>query len=143
MSKDNMTLGELAKEYPDKTYNELTIIQEDLRLKKEAGACITAGMKRDKEAMEEMKKDKDIKNEYDYHRYWKDMYEKEHKLRQEAQQRIKELQIRLAEALEVDEAHQKQMGRLQVRLTEVEEDNQKLAHQVEDLKLNHFRKAGL
>jgi organic radical activating enzyme len=143
MSKDNMTLGELAKEYPDKTYNELTIIQEDLRLKKEAGACITAGMKRDKEAMEEMKKDKDIKNEYDYHRYWKDMYEKEHKLRQEAQQRIKELQIRLAEALEVDEAHQKQMGKLQVRLTEVEEDNQKLAHQVEDLKLNGVRKAGL
>ena len=31
-----------------------------------------------------MKKDR-IKNEYDYHKYWKDMYEKEHKLRQEAQ----------------------------------------------------------
>ena len=158
-----MTLGELAKEYPDKTYNELTIIQEDLRLKKEAGACITAGMKRDKEAMEEMKKDKDIKNEYDYHRYWKDMYEKEHKLRQEAQgettivkgigmnspemkdakERIKELQIRLAEALEIDGAHQKQMGKLQTRLTEVEEDNKKLALQVEDLKLNGVRKAGL
>ena len=40
MSKDNMTVGELAKEYPDKTYNELTIIQEGLRLKKETGACI-------------------------------------------------------------------------------------------------------
>ena len=61
----------------------------------------------------------------------------------EAKEKIKELQIRLAEALEVDEAHQKQMGKLQVRLTEVEKDNQKLAHQVEDLKLNHVRKAGL
>ena len=61
----------------------------------------------------------------------------------EAKERIKELQIRLAEALEVDEAHQKQMGKLQVRLTEVEEDNQKLAHQVEDLKLEGVRKAGL
>ena len=26
-----------------------------------------------------------FKTEIDYHRYWKDMYEKEHKLRQEAQ----------------------------------------------------------
>ena len=91
------------------------------------------------------------------------MYEKEHKLRQEAQgettivkgiginspemkeakQRIEELQIRLAESLEISEAHQKQMGKLQIRLTEVEEDNKKLAHQVEDLKLNGVRKAGL
>ena len=69
--------------------------------------------------------------------------DEEHKLRQEAQQRIKELQIRLAEALEISEAHQKQMGKLQTRLTEVEEDNKKLAHQVEDLKLNGVRKAGL
>tara|TARA_R100001244_G_scaffold59906_1_gene50245 strand:+ start:305 stop:535 length:231 start_codon:yes stop_codon:yes gene_type:complete len=62
---------------------------------------------------------------------------------EELQARIKELQIRLGEALEIDEAHQKQMGKLQARLTEVEEDNTKLAHQVEDLKLNHVRKAGL
>ena len=62
---------------------------------------------------------------------------------EELQARIKELQIRLGEALEIDEAHQKQMGKLQARLTEVEEDNKKLAHQVEDLKLNHVRKAGL
>ena len=38
------------------------------------GRCITAEMKKDR-----------IKNEYDYHKYWKDMYEKEHKLRQEAE----------------------------------------------------------
>ena len=31
-----------------------------------------------------MKKDR-IKNEYDYHKYWKDMYEKEKKKRQEAE----------------------------------------------------------
>jgi uncharacterized protein (DUF3084 family) len=61
----------------------------------------------------------------------------------EAEEKIKELRIRLAESLEVDEAHQKQMGKLQERLTEVEEDNKKLAHQVENLKLNHVRKAGL
>ena len=60
-----------------------------------------------------------------------------------AEEKIKELRIRLSEALEIDEAHQKQMGKLQERLTEVEEDNKKLAHQVENLKLNHVRKAGL
>ena len=62
---------------------------------------------------------------------------------EELQARIKELQIRLGEALEIDEAHQKQMGKLQIRVTELEEDNKKLAHQVEDLKLNGVRKAGL
>ena len=61
----------------------------------------------------------------------------------EAEEKIKDLRIRLSEALEIDEAHQKQMGKLQERLTEVEEDNKKLAHQVENLKLNHVRKAGL
>ena len=60
-----------------------------------------------------------------------------------AEEKIKELRIRLSEALEIDEAHQKQMGKLQERLTEVEEDNKKLAHQVENLKLNHVRKSGL
>ena len=60
-----------------------------------------------------------------------------------AEEKIKELRLRLAEALEIDEAHQKQMGKLQARLTEVEEDNKKLAYQVENLKLNHVRKAGL
>ena len=60
----------------------------------------------------------------------------------EAEEKIKELRIRLSEALEIDEAHQKQMGKLQEKLTEVEEDNKKLSHQVEDLKMNHRRKAG-
>ena len=68
------TLHELAKENPDKTYTELTKIQEDARLKKE-GVCVTAALKKD------LSKGKEI----DYHRYWKDMYEREHKLRQEAQ----------------------------------------------------------
>ena len=130
------TLFEVIKKNPEMTYNEASKVLEELKLKKEAGACITAGMKRDKDAMEKMKKDREVKNEYDYHKYWKDMYEKEHKLRQEAQ-------LRLAEALEIDEAHQKQMGKLQIRVTELEEDNKKLAHQVEDLKLNGVRKAGL
>ena len=147
----NKPLGELAKENPDKTYNELTKIQEDARLKKE-GVCVTAALKKD------LSKGKEI----DYHRYWKDMYEREHKLRQEAQgettivkgigmnspemkdaqARIKELDNSLAIALEINEEHQRYNGKLQTRLTDVEEDNKKLAHQVEDLKMNSVRKAG-
>ena len=106
--------------------------------------------------------------EIDYHRYWKDQYEKEHKLRieaegethlvkavgmnspemKEAKSKIKELELGLANALEVNESHQKLNGKLQMRLTELEQeiielhaDNKKLADQVED-KVNQLRKAG-
>ena len=83
------------------------------------GSCIMAEMKKDRTEAEHIPEVK------------------------EAEGKIKDLRIRLSEALEIDEAHQKQMGKLQERLTEVEEDNKKLALQVEDLKLNHVRKAGL
>ena len=162
--QDTPTLFDIMTKNPNMTYNEATKVQEELRLKKEAGSCITSGMKRDRDAMDKMKKERKVKpvpclpmtesrqkqeelepieNEYDYHKYWKDMHEKEHKLRQEVEGRLKELQIRLAEALEISEAHQKQMGKLQTRLTEVEEDNKKLALQIEDIRLNGVRRAGL
>ena len=51
----------------------------------------------------------------------------------DANSRIKELEIGLSNALAVNESHQKLNGKVQVRLTEVEEDNKKLAKQVEDL----------
>ena len=83
--QDNPTLFELIKENPDMTYNEARKVQEESKLKEEAGRCITAGMKRDRDATDKMKNKKEFKKEIDYHRYWKDMYDKEHKLRQEAQ----------------------------------------------------------
>ena len=122
------------------------------------GTCVTAAMKKDREG-----------KEIDYHRYWKEMYEKEHKLRLEAEgethlvkavgmnspemkqavANIKELELGLANSLEVNESHQKLNGKLQIRLTEVEQenielhaDNKKLANQVED-KVNQLRKSGL
>jgi hypothetical protein len=123
--QDNPTLFEIMKKNPDMTYNEATKLQEDTRLRneasaaviKKAGTCVTAAIKKDRPN-------------------WKDMYENE-------KERIKELQVRLAEALEINESHQKFNGKIQERLTEVEEDNKKLAHQVENLKLNHVRKSGL
>ena len=57
-------------------------------------------------------------------------------------ERVKELDNSLAIALEINEKHQRYNGKLQTRLTEVEEDNKKLSHQVED-KINILRKAGL
>ena len=64
----------------------------------------------------------------------------------EARRTIKNLETRLAEALEIDEAHQKQMGKLQERLTEVEEDNKKLSEQINNYLKKHennIRKSGL
>ena len=122
------------------------------------GTCVTAALKKDREG-----------KEIDYHRYWKDMYEKEHKLRleaegethlvkavgmnspemKEAKSKIKELELGLANALEVNESHQKLNGKLQMRLTELEQeiielhaDNKKLANQIED-RSNQMRKAGM
>tara|TARA_R110002012_G_scaffold317244_1_gene533194 strand:+ start:263 stop:610 length:348 start_codon:yes stop_codon:yes gene_type:complete len=103
-----------------------------------------------------------FKKEIDYHRYWKDMYEKEHKLRLEAQgemtivkgigmnspemkeakHRIKELDHSLSIALEINEEHQRYNGKLQTRVTELEEDNKKLSRQIED-QVERARKAGL
>ena len=55
--------------------------------------------------------------------------------------KIKELELSLANALEVNEAHRKLNGKLQERLTEVEGDNKKLSNQIED-RINQLRKSG-
>ena len=60
----------------------------------------------------------------------------------EANKKIKELEEGLANALAVNESHQKLNGRLQEQLTEVEEDNKKLAIQIDD-SVNRMRKAGV
>ena len=66
-----------------------------------------------------------------------------------AQKKIKELEDRLAEVLSLDDEHQKLNGKLQMKLTEIEQenielhaDNKKLARQVDD-QLDRARKAGL
>ena len=136
------TMHELAKEFPDKTYRELEIYREKDR-QQEAGACI----------MGEMRKDREFEKEIDYHGYWKDMYEKEHKLRHEAEgeltilkgietNRVKEAQDALANSLEVNESHQKLNGKLQERLTELEEENKKM-HDHLNKQVENARKSGM
>ena len=157
MKKDK-TIHELAKEFPDKTYRELELYRDADRAQ-EAGQCIMGEMRKDRE-------DSD----------WKEKYNKEHKLRQEAETetilvkgigmnspemrkanaQIKELQDsldrfkkenndcynRIAEALEVNESHQKLNGKLQERLTELEEENKKM-HEHINKKLDAARKSGM
>ena len=56
--------------------------------------------------------------------------------------KINELEGRLDSAQDINNDHQKYNAKLQTRLTEVEQDNKKLAGQVED-QLNRFRKSGV
>ena len=49
-----------------------------------------------------------------------------------AQDKIKELEATLASAQDINEDPQRHNGKLQTRLTEVEEDNKKLAKQIQD-----------
>ena len=58
------------------------------------------------------------------------------------QEKIKELEEGLANALAVNESHQKLNGKLQERLTELEEENKRI-HDTLDKKLDGARKAGL
>ena len=50
-----------------------------------------------------------------------------------AQDKIKELEATLASAQDINENHQRYNGKLQTRLTEVEEDNKTLSKQIQDL----------
>ena len=161
------TLHELARENPDKTYNELTKIQEDALKKDIEGPTMFD---------EERKK---FKKEIDYHRYWKDMYEKEHKLRQEAQgettivkgigmnspemkdakARIKELENSLSIALDINENQQRWVSKVEDKLKSRDytrqhdykflvDENKKLHKEVDNLKrgeekrINRAREAG-
>jgi len=152
--KKEKTMHELCKEFPDKGYRELEKYRDADRVEEaigighnhppeEKGICI----------MGEMRKDREFEKEIDYHRYWKDMYEQEHKLRQEAEgeltilkgietNRVKEAQDALANALEVNESHQRLNGKLQVRIAELEDENKKM-HDTLEKQLDGARKAGL
>ena len=151
LNKKSETIFDLARRFPNKTYRELEgyknadrqeeaqsipltesqrkqeelePIEEEQRLKKETGACITAAIKRDKEAAQ-FQKTKRAGG------YVNEMKEK-----------IKELEIGLANALEVNESHRKMNGKLQERLTEVEEENKKLKNHFEN-RIDAVRKSGM
>jgi len=146
--QDNSTLGELSKEFPNKSYRELEKYRNEDRNEEANKIPLTEDQKKLVEHLEtargvcvtgELRKDRE--------------YEKEHKLRQEAEgeltilkgietNRVKEAQDALANALEVNESHQKLNGKLQVRVTELEEENKKL-HDHINKQIIGARKAGM
>ena len=86
-------------------------------------------------------KEDEINTEYDYHKYWKDMYEKEHKLRQEAEGEttiVKGIGINSPEMKALKQKNQE----LKKEICELRNDNRQLSNQIED-QVDRARKAGM
>jgi len=171
------TLGELAKEFPNKTYTELEKYREKDR-QQEAGACIMGEMRKDRE--------KSTESEFLIKTYETEIWKLKQllskalqdtntlegtkrivielskekiilkKRAQEAQAKGGQLQDeldrfkeenndlfnRIAEALAVNESHQKMNGKLQERLTGLEEENKKM-HAKLNKRMDSMRKSGM
>ena len=151
--KKEKTIHELVKEFPDKSYRELEKYRDADRneeaaripltesqqkqkelepIEDEIGVCITAHMKRDREATELQvmkRRAQEAEGELSI-------------LKGIETNRVKEAQDALANALAVNESHQKLNGKLQERLTELEEENKKM-HDHLDEKIQSARKAGM
>ena len=172
LHKEGETIFDLARKYPDKTYKELEAYRDADRQEEAQQIPLSESQKKQEELEPIEGEEQDNPELFN----WKEKYNKEHKLRQEAEtetilvkgiginspemkaanKKIEELQgglerarkenndlyNRLADALEVNESHQRLNGKLQVRMAELEDDNKKLATQVEDT-VERMRKAGV
>ena len=151
--KKEKTMHELVKEFPDKSYRELEIYRDADRQEEAAripltesqqkqkelepieddlGTCITASMQRDKVATELQvmkRRAQEAEGELSI-------------LKGIETNRVKEAQEALANALAVNESHQKLNGKLQERLTLLEEENKKM-HAKLDERIDSMRKAGM
>ena len=151
--KKEKTMHELVKEFPDKSYRELEKYRDADRqeeaqkipltesqqkqkelepIEDDPGTCITASMQRDKVAIELQvmkRRAQEAEGELSI-------------LKGIETNRVKEAQDALANALAVNESHQKLNGKLQERLTELEEENKKM-HDHLDEKIKSARKAGM
>ena len=112
--KKEKTLGELSQEFPEKTYKELERYRNEDR-QQEAGSCVIGEMKKDREPESELDRIKKDNN---------DLYN------------------RVAELIEISESHQKLNGKLQERLTELEEENKKM-HEHLNKQVENARKSGM
>ena len=193
--KKEKTLGDLAKEFPNKTYTELEKYKNADR-QAEAGACIMGEMRKDREKTT----DTSVLIDTYEKEIWKlkellsralqdtntlegtkriviDLSKEKIVLKKRAEEaegelsilkgietnRVKEAQARrdhlqeeldrtkkdnndlynrVAELIEISESHQKLNGKLQERLTELEEENKKM-HDHINKKLDAYRKSGM
>ena len=150
--QDNPTLWEIATKHQI-SYAEAVPIQEDMRLKRDAlkAACTIAEMRKDRSPLANMKKRaEEAEGELSIMKGSETNRVKEAQARcdhlQNELDRVKrennDLFNRVADALEVDESHQKLNGKLQERLTELEEENKKM-HDHITKKLDAYRKSGM
>ena len=150
--QDNPTLWEIATKHQS-SYAEAVPIQEDRRLKRDAlkAACTIAEMRKDRSPLANMKKRaEEAEGELSIMKGIETNRVKEAQARcdhlQNELDRVKrennDLFNRVADALEVDESHQKLNGKLQERLTELEEENKKM-HDHITKKLDAYRKSGM
>jgi cell division protein FtsB len=150
--QDNPTLWDIATTH-NVSYADAVPIQEDMRLKRDAlkEACTLAEMRKDRTPLANMKKRaQEAEGELSIMKGIETNRVKEAQARcdhlQNELDRIKkennDLFNRIADSLEVNESHQKMNGKLQERLTELEEENKKL-HEHFDKKIDSARKAGL
>ena len=131
----------------------------DADREEEAGSCIMGEMRKDREDLswkEKYKKEHKLRQEAETETILVKGIGINSPEMKKAHAKIKELQDnldtckkanndcynRIAEALEVNESHQKYNGKLQERLTELEEENKKM-HEHFDKKIDSARKAGL
>ena len=128
LNKKSETIFDLARRFPNKTYRELESYKDADRLEEARQIPLTESQQSQAE-LEPIEKGVCVVGEA-------------RKDRQEMNPKVKELEVALANALAVNESHQKLNGTLQERLTEVEEDNKKLAHEIED-RVHKMRKSGL
>jgi len=133
--QDNPSIHELAKEFPEKTYKELESYRNTDRQEEANQIPLTQAQKNLVEHLEAaVEKNKKRKGVCVTAEMRKD--------REEPQEKIKELEDALANALEVNESHQRLNGKLQVRIAELEDENKKM-HDTLDKQLDGARKAGL
>jgi len=123
-------MHELAKEFPDKTYRELEIYKDADR-QQEAHQIPLTESQQLQEELEPIKEGVCVTGA----------------LRKDRQEinwktKCKDLEVALANALAINESHQNLNGRLQERLTEVEEENKKL-HKHVDKQVSGARKSGM
>ena len=150
--QDNPTLWEIATKHQI-SYADAVPIQEDMRLKRDAlkAACTLAEMRKDRTPLADMKKraeeaqgELSIMKGIETNRVKEAQARCDH-LQNELDRTKKEnndLFNRIADSLEVNESHQKLNGKLQTRLTELEEENKKM-HDHINKKIDAYRKSGM
>ena len=147
LHKKSETIFDLARKFPNKTYVELEAYRDADRQEEAEQIPLTESQKQQEklepipltEAQQSLVKE--VERAIDKNK-GVCVTGSLRKDRQEMNPKIKALEEALANALAVNEAHQILNGKLQERLTEVEADNKKLSHQIED-RINKMRKAGL